>query len=536
MLSLPPVFAFTLSITSGGRRKRLAAQEQTDYMLEMVGINKQFPGVKALDDVTLQVKQGTVHALMGENGAGKSTLMNCLFGIFHRDSGDIILNGEKVEINDSKTALDMGIAMIHQELHPIPYRNVMDNIWLGRYPTKGAVIDEHKMFEQTQALLEDLEITVNPHELIKNLSISMVQTIEIAKAISYNAKIIIMDEPTSSLTENEVEHLFKLIRRMRDRGAAIIYISHKMEEILEISDEVTIMRDGRSVGTWPAAELTTDLIINRMVGRDLTNRFPPRENVPGEVVLRVEDFTSINPRSFQHISFDLRKGEILGVGGLMGAQRTELLEAVFGLRTISAGKVWINGEEVKITSPRAAMKYGMALLTEERRATGIFPMLSVMENVVVARNREYVKRPLFILDNHKRIEDTNNSIDQLRIKTPSFQTLIRNLSGGNQQKTLMARWLLIKPEILILDEPTRGIDVGAKYEIYTIIAELAKQGRSIIMISSEMPELLGMSDRIMVMCEGRLSGILPGKDATQVDVMRLATQFSEQFTSTNRVS
>ena len=514
----------------------MTVQEQTGYLLEMVGISKEFPGVKALDDVTLQVKQGTVHALMGENGAGKSTLMKCLFGIYLQDSGDIILDGKKVDINESKTALDMGIAMIHQELHPIPYRNVMDNIWLGRYPTKGAVIDEQKMFEQTKALLEDIEISVNPRELIKNLSISMVQTIEIAKAISYNAKIIIMDEPTSSLTDNEVAHLFKLIRRMRDQGAAIIYISHKMEEILEISDEVTIMRDGKSVGTWPAAELTTDLIINRMVGRDLTHRFPPRDNVPGEVVMQVEDYTSINPRSFQHISFDLRKGEILGVGGLMGAQRTELLEAVFGLRTISAGKMRIHGEDVKITAPRIAMKYGMALLTEERRATGIIPMLNVMENIVVAHNRHYARKPLYVLDDRRRIKDTKNSIDQLRIKTPSFLTLIKDLSGGNQQKVLLARWLLMEPDILILDEPTRGIDVGAKYEIYTIIADLAKRGKSIIMISSEMPELLGMSDRIMVMCEGRLSGVLPGKEATQVAVMKLATQFSEQYTNANRVS
>jgi len=505
-------------------------------MLEMVGITKEFPGVKALDDVSLHVKAGTVHALMGENGAGKSTLMKCLFGIYHQDSGEIILNGEKVDIKDSKTALDMGIAMIHQELHPIPYRNVMDNIWLGRYPTKGAVIDEQKMYEQTRALLDDIEINVNPRELIRNLSISMVQTIEIAKAISYNAKIIIMDEPTSSLTENEVAHLFKLIRRMRDRGAAIIYISHKMEEILEISDEVTIMRDGKSVGTWPAGELTTDLIINRMVGRDLTNRFPARENVPGDVYLQIEGFTSINPRSFQNISFDLRKGEILGVGGLMGAQRTELMEAVFGLRAIIAGKVRIGGQEVKITSPYTAMKYGMALLTEERRRTGIFSMLSVMENIVVARNRDYAVGPLSILDEKRRIHDTLNSIEQIHIKTPSYQTLIKDLSGGNQQKALIARWLLLEPDILILDEPTRGIDVGAKYEIYTIIAELAKRGKSIIMISSEMPELLGMSDRIMVMCEGRLSGILPGKSATQVDVMRLATQFSEKIKRADRVS
>jgi len=504
----------------------LTGQEQSSYVLEMLDINKEFPGVKALDNVTLKVKPGTVHALMGENGAGKSTLMKCLFGIYHPNSGDILLDGQKVDIRDSKTALDLGIAMIHQELHPIPYRNVMDNIWLGRFPTKGVLVDEAQMYEKTVALLEDLEITVDPRIQVRHLSVSTVQTIEIAKAISYNAKIIIMDEPTSSLTENEVAHLFKLIRRMRDRGAAIIYISHKMEEILEISDEVTIMRDGKSVGTWPASELTTDLIIRRMVGRDLTHRFPPRENTPGETLLRVENLTSPNPRSFRNVSFDLRRGEILGVGGLMGAQRTEMLEALFGLRAVESGHVYLKGNEIKVDSPLTAMRHGMALLTEERRATGIFPMLSVMENTVVAKIRQYVRKPFFALDERRRVKDTEDSIAQLRVKTPSYHTLIKDLSGGNQQKVLIARWLLMDPDILILDEPTRGIDVGAKYEIYTIIADLAKRGKSIVMISSEMPELLGMSDRIMVMCEGRLSGILSGEEATQVDVMRLATQFS----------
>jgi len=504
----------------------LNSQVQPSYLLEMQNICKEFPGVKALDDVDLQVRAGTVHALMGENGAGKSTLMKCLFGIYHQNSGDIFLNGEKVDIKDSKTALDMGIAMIHQELHPIPYRNVMDNIWLGRYPTRGVMVNENEMYRKTEALLKDLEINIDPRVLVRNLSVSSVQTIEIAKAISYNAKIVIMDEPTSSLTENEVAHLFKLIRRMRDNGTAVIYISHKMEEILAISDEVTIMRDGKSVGTWPAGELTTDVIIRRMVGRDLTHRFPPRENVPGETILRVEGLTSPNPRSFRNVSFDLKKGEILGVGGLMGAQRTEMLEALFGLRAVKEGRVYLNGKEIKIDTPLIAMKHGMALLTEERRATGIFPMLSVMENIVIAKLHDYVQRPFFALDDRRRVKDTEDSIQQLHIKTPSYRTLIKDLSGGNQQKVLLARWLLIEPEILILDEPTRGIDVGAKFEIYTIIADLAKRGKSIIMVSSEMPELLGMSDRIMVMCEGRLSGILPGNEATQVDVMRLATQFS----------
>lgn len=504
----------------------MSEQQSSPYVLEMLGISKEFPGVKALDDVTLRVRPGTVHALMGENGAGKSTLMKCLFGIYRQNTGEILLNGQKAEIRDSKTALDLGIAMIHQELHPIPYRNVMDNIWLGRYPVKGVLVDEQEMYRRTKALLEDLEIAVDPRVQVRSLSVSTVQTIEIAKAISYNAKIIIMDEPTSSLTENEVKHLFKLIRRMRDSGAAIIYISHKMEEILEISDEVTIMRDGKAVGTWPAAELTTDLIIRRMVGRDLTHRFPPRENVPGETVLKVEGLTSPNPRSFRGVSFELKRGEILGVGGLMGAQRTEMLEALFGLRAVKSGKVFVKDQEVRVDSPLTAMRYGMALLTEERRASGIFPMLSVMENTVVARLKAYVRKPFFALDEKRRTQDTLDSIAQLRVKTPSFKTLIKDLSGGNQQKVLIARWLLTEPEILILDEPTRGIDVGAKYEIYTIIADLARRGKSIIMVSSEMPELLGMSDRIMVMCEGRLSGILPGREATQVDVMRLATQFS----------
>ncbi|NLX82275.1 MAG: sugar ABC transporter ATP-binding protein [Clostridiales bacterium] len=492
-------------------------------------ISKAFPGVQALDEVTLNVRPGTVHALMGENGAGKSTLMKCLFGIYHPDEGEISLAGNTVHISSSKMALDMGIAMIHQELHPIPHRNVMDNIWLGRYPKTGWMVNEKAMYEKTKSLLDTLELMIDPREMVGNLTVSAIQTIEIAKAISYNAKIIIMDEPTSSLTEKEVAHLFKLIRRIKQNGTAIIYISHKMEEILEIADEVTIMRDGKGVGTWPASELTTDLIINRMVGRDLTNRFPPRSNVPGEVIMRVNKLTSPHPGSFRDVSFDLHEGEILGVGGLMGAQRTELIEAIYGLRSVISGSITIKGKEVTITSPHQAMDHGMALLTEERRKTGIVPMLSVLENIVIANQPNYVAKHRLVLDEKRRVQDTQNSIQQLSIKTPSYKTLIKDLSGGNQQKALIARWLLIEPDILLLDEPTRGIDVGAKYEIYSIIANLAKRGKSIIMISSEMPELLGMSDRIMVMCEGRMTGILDGKSATQVEVMHLATQFASKI-------
>lgn len=499
-----------------------------NYLLEMNNISKEFPGVKALDDVTLKVRAGTVHALMGENGAGKSTLMKCLFGIYKQNSGSILLNGEEVNINTSKEALNHGISMIHQELHPVKYRNAMENVWLGRFPMKkyGIInlVDEKKMYKDTDDLFKSVELDVNPKTIVGNLSVSKVQSMEIAKAISYNAKIIIMDEPTSSLTENEVEHLFKIIRGLREKGVSIIYISHKIEEILQISDEVTIMRDGRVVGTYNAQDLTDDIIINKMVGRTLTNRFPKKDNVPGEVILKVEGLTSPFPKCFKDISFEARKGEILGIGGLVGAQRTELVEALFGLRTIESGKIYINGKEVKIKSPIAAKKHKMALLTEERRSTGIFPVLSVLENTVIANLTSYENK-FKLLDEKKRKNDTVNEMNMLRTKTPSHKTLIKNLSGGNQQKVLISRWLLTEPDILILDEPTRGIDVGAKYEIYTIMTDLAKQGKCVIMISSEMPELLGMSDRIMVMCEGRLSGILDGKSATEVDVMRLAAKF-----------
>jgi methyl-galactoside transport system ATP-binding protein len=497
-------------------------------VIEMRGISKSFPGVKALDNVSIEVRAGSVHALMGENGAGKSTLMKCLFGIYEPDEGQIMLAGKKMSFAGAKQALDAGISMIHQELHPIPFRSVMENIWLGRYPTRGigpfSLINNKKMYRDTKALFEGLDMEIDPKVWVKNLSVSKIQSMEIAKAVSYDAKVIIMDEPTSSLTENEVKHLFSIIRKLRDEGRAIIYISHKMEEILEIADEVTIMRDGAVVGTYPSKELTTDLIIKRMVGRDLTHRFPPRENVPGEVIFKVENFTSANPRSFKDVSFELRRGEVLGLGGLVGAQRTELVESIFGMRLLQRGKIFINGKEVSIKNPIQAKAHKIALLTEERRTTGIFPVLSVSDNTLIANISRYIGRFL-LLDRRRGAKDVQKSVDSLRVKTPSAATLMQNLSGGNQQKVIVARWLLTEPDILILDEPTRGIDVGAKYEIYTIIADLAKRGKSIIMISSEMPELLGMSDRIMVMCEGRATGILDGKTATQERIMELATEF-----------
>ncbi|MEF2964258.1 sugar ABC transporter ATP-binding protein [Paenibacillus sp. M1] len=497
------------------------------YALEMRGISKEFPGVKALDGVTLQVRPGTVHALMGENGAGKSTLMKCLFGIYKPDGGEIYLNGQKAEINNSSDALALGVSMIHQELHPVPFRSVMENIWLGRFPVMGfgplKFVDHKKMYRDTEELFKQLDIDINPETIVGKLSVSKIQSIEIAKAVSFHSQIIVMDEPTSSLTSVEVEHLFRIINDLKKRGVSIIYISHKMEEILRISDDVTIMRDGKKIGTWPASEMTTDLIISKMVGRDLTQRFPDRHNVPDGVILKVDNLTSSNPKSFKNISFELRKGEILGVGGLVGAQRTELIEALFGLREIAGGSIEINGKKVKIKSAGDAKRHGLALLTEERRTTGIFPVLSVHENAAIANIERYVQ-PYLLLNNRRKKEEANKMVEKLRTKTPSPKTLIMNLSGGNQQKVLLARWLLTEPEILLLDEPTRGIDVGAKYEIYSIIADLAAQGKSIIMISSEMPELLGMSDRVMVMSEGRLTGILDGDKATEEEVMRLAAQ------------
>ena len=501
-----------------------------EFVLVMDHISKSFAGVQALDDVSLKIRKGTVHALMGENGAGKSTLMKCLFGIYSPDAGEIHIEGKKVEIHNPRQALNHGISMIQQELHPILHRSVMENIWLGRYPEKGfgpfKFIDEKKMERDTIALLERLKIDLNVHTWTVDLSASECQSMEIAIAVSYNSKIIVMDEPTSSLTENEVARLFDIINHLRDNGVAIIYISHKMEEILTISDYVTIMRDGKHIGTYPAPTLTIDEIVSKMVGRDLSGRYPAQEILTdADVLLKVEHLTSAETQSFQDISFSLKKGEILGIGGLVGAKRTELVETLFGMRPIASGKVFVHGEEVHIKSPIHAKKHGIALLTEERRATGIFPSLSISDNTITANLRNYLTNPLGLINERKIQKDVRESIASLKIKTPSAETPIENLSGGNQQKVLLARWLLTSPEILILDEPTRGIDIGAKYEIYLLMSELVRKGKSIIMISSEMPELIGMSNRIMVMCSGHVTGTLNKEDADPKTIMHLATQF-----------
>jgi methyl-galactoside transport system ATP-binding protein len=497
-------------------------------LLRMEGITKTFPGVKALDDVSLTVRAGTVHALMGENGAGKSTLMKCLFGIYGKDSGHIYLEGREVNFRASREALDNGVAMVHQELNQALKRSVMDNIWLGRYPkmAKGVpFVSEKKMYRDTMNVFGELDIDVNPRTIMSTMPVSQRQMVEIAKAVSFNAKVIVFDEPTSSLTETEVDHLFKIINMLRDRGCGIIYISHKMEEILRISDEVTIMRDGQWVATRPARELTMNEIIRLMVGRELTNRFPPKDyTVSEQDVLKAENLTSLYA-NLKDVSFSLKKGEILGVAGLDSSGRTELLENIFGISTRKDGTLTKNGARIHNRSPRDAIRNGFAMVTEERRATGIFNILSIRDNTVISSLKKCTNHRLY-LSEKKMDKSTDWSIEAMRIKTPSRTTKIRALSGGNQQKVIFGRWILTNPDILLLDEPTRGIDVGAKYEIYQLIMNMAREGKSIIMVSSEMPELLGVCNRILVMSGGRLAGQVDAANTTQEEIMTLAAKYA----------
>ena len=495
-----------------------------DVLLRMVDITKTFPGVKALDHVSLEVKAGTVHALMGENGAGKSTLMKCLFGIYNKDEGHIYLEGKEVNFKSSKEALDNGVAMVHQELNQALKRSVMDNIWLGRYPKMmGIAVNEKKMYKDTKAIFDELGIDVDPKRIMSTMPVSQRQMVEIAKAVSYNSKIIVFDEPTSSLTEEEVEHLFKIINMLRDRGVGIIYISHKMAEIKRISDEITVMRDGTWVATRPAAELEMSQIIKLMVGRELTNQFPPKTNKPGEVYLKVEGLTGMY-NQLKDVSFVARRGEILGLAGLDSSGRTETLESIFGVRTRKSGVITLDGKRCKNRNAGESIKNGFALLTEERRATGIFGVLNIRENTVISSLKRH-KRLGFYLSDRSQKKDTQYYIDALRTKTPTQETKIRSLSGGNQQKVIIARWLLTEPEVLLLDEPTRGIDVGAKYEIYQLILDLALAGKTVIMVSSEMPELLGVCDRIVVMSGGRVAGEVDTANTSQEEIMTLAAKY-----------
>jgi len=495
----------------------------------MLDIEKQFPGVKALDHAKLQLRPGSIHALMGENGAGKSTLMKCLFGIYKKDAGSIRMNGKEINFTNPRNALDHGVAMVHQELNQVLYRSVMENMWLGRFPLKAGLVDHKKMYNDTKAVLDDLEIKVDPKAIIGTMAVSQRQMLEIAKAVSYNAKILVLDEPTSSLTSEEVEHLFRIMRRLCDQGVGIIYISHKMDEIKRISDEVTIMRDGQWISTDKTENLSTDDIIKRMVNREMTNRFPAKDNVPGDVLMEVSHLTGKYMPTCQDVSFELRAGEVLGVAGLVGSRRTELLSTIFGIMARESGEIKLNGKPIPNKTPHQSIKNGFAMLTEERRATGIFPYASILFNTVISNLGSYKKG--LLLSDKKMTADTDWSISSMHIKTPSQKTLIKNLSGGNQQKVILGRWLLTNPDVLLLDEPTRGIDVGAKYEIYELILQLAKQGKAVMMVSSEMPELIGICDRILVMSNGHMAGILErGKDFGGIEneqetIMRLAAQY-----------
>ncbi|MDF2786873.1 MAG: D-ribose transporter ATP-binding protein [Pantoea eucrina] len=493
----------------------------TAFALEAEGISKFFPGVKALDNVSLRIRPGSVHALMGENGAGKSTLMKCLIGIYRPDKGTIRIKGEPVQFQDTMDALRSGISMIHQELNLVPHMTVAENIWLGREPMKFGFVDHALLNRQTQELLNKLNIRLKADRMVGELSIAAQQMVEIAKAVSWNSDVVIMDEPTSALTETEVAHLFTIIRDLRAQGKAIIYISHKMDEIFTITDEISIFRDGTWVGSNDTSAFTRQSLITQMVGRELTQLFPKFNGTIGEDVLTVRGLTSKD--RFSDISFSVRKGEILGVAGLVGAGRSEVMESLFGMESYDSGEVLIDGVPVSIDSPSTAIEKGMAFLTEDRKKSGLFLVLSVMENMSIVNMPDYTGKSGFV-SHVKMAQDCMDQIRKLNIKTPTMDQIINNLSGGNQQKVLIARWLLAQPKILILDEPTRGIDVGAKAEIYRLISELANRGVAIIMVSSELPEILGMSDRIMVMHGGRITGILSKEEADQETILSLASE------------
>ncbi len=491
-----------------------------EVLLRMTGISKAFPGVQALDDVHLDAGAGSVHALMGENGAGKSTLMKVLAGIYRADSGRIELDGQEVHVPDSATALRLGIAMIHQELSPVPAMMVAENIYLGREPVnRFGLVDKKRMIADAQAVFDKWQIDVNPRRVMKTLSVAQMQMVEIAKAISTDARLIIMDEPTSAITEREVEHLHRMIRSLRESGVAIIYITHKMDEVFKIADTVTVFRDGKHVATLPAAELDRQKLITLMVGRELTHLFPKEEVAIGEVVMSVRGLTRHGV--IDDITFDLRRGEILGLAGLMGAGRTEVLEAIFGVTKVDAGEIMIRGESVTIKSPADAIEAGMGLLTEDRKLTGIMGALSVRDNMTIANLNRF--SPGGILRKRQMEAACVAQRDALAIKTPSLSQLIKNLSGGNQQKVLVSRWLLTLPDVLMIDEPTRGIDVGAKSEIHRLMSGLAKEGKAILMVSSEMPEILGMSDRVLVMAGGRITAEFSRAEVTQEKVLEAAT-------------
>ena len=493
-----------------------------EVILTMKGIDKSFPGVHALDHVDLELRRGEVHALMGENGAGKSTLMKVLTGIYTKDSGTITYEGKEVEFHNTHEAQEAGIVIVHQELNMVGDLTVAQNIFIGREFKKGIMIDDKKMIRESQKLFEELKIDIDPRAKMSDLTVGKQQMCEIAKAISHKAKVIIFDEPSAALTEKEIADLFNIIRDLRAQNLGIIYISHRMDEIKVITDRVTVMRDGGYVGTLITKDCTKEDIINMMVGRVIYEDPKTQSAVPADapVVLKVEHLNA--GRMVQDVSFELRKGEILGFSGLMGAGRTETARALFGADPKTSGDIYINGQKVTINSPEDAVKHGIGYLSEDRKRYGIVVQKSITENSTMATMEEFMSG--FLINKAKEKQVTEKYIEELATKTPSADQLVVNLSGGNQQKVVIAKWLVRNCDILIFDEPTRGIDVGAKNEIYKLMNRLTKEGKSIIMISSEMTEILRMSDRIVVMCEGKKTGEIPIEEATQEAIMDKATR------------
>jgi len=485
----------------------------------MQGITKDFPGVRALDGVTFEVRAGEVHALVGENGAGKSTLMKILSGALPRDGGQVLLDGQPVEITSPHRAQELGISMIYQDFNLVPYLSVGENILLGREPRKhGFIVDWRALRSQSQAVLDRLHVSLDVAAPVRALSVAQRQMVEIARAISARAKILIMDEPSSTLTDHELRRLFELVRSLRDAGAGVIYISHRLEEVFEIADRITVLRDGKSIGTHSLADVDRDEVIRMMVGREITEKIPKQAAPIGGEVLRVEGLWGSGVRD---IGFSLRAGEILGLTGLVGAGRTEVARLIFGADAADSGAIYLSGKPAVIRSPRDAISLGMGFVTEDRQGQGLVLAMNVRENVTLA-NMDLLAVYGFVRKQAER-NSANQAIGSLRIRTPSAEQLVRNLSGGNQQKVVLARWVLTESKVLIFDEPTRGIDVGAKVEIYQLMNELAARGAGILMISSELPEVLGMSDRILVMHAGRIVAELSRGEATQERIMFHAT-------------
>lgn len=495
-----------------------------EVLVSMQGIEKTFPGVHALNQCQFELLSGEVHALIGENGAGKSTLMKVLTGVYSKDSGTIKYKGREVEIPNPKAAQELGISIIHQELNLMPHLTVAQNVFIGREPRKGAkfLLDEREINNKTKKLLEMMNLDLDPRTKVADLTVAKQQMVEIAKALSYNSEVLIMDEPTAALTESEIEELFRIIKQLRAKGVGIVYISHRMEELKKISHRVTVMRDGCYVGTEITEEVTVDKIIKMMVGRTIYDASHPEVGVNNnEVVLEVRNLN--RGKMVRDVSFKLKKGEILGFAGLMGAGRTEVARAIFGADTLESGEIYVKGQKIAIKTPQDAVKHGIGYLSEDRKRYGLAVGMDVETNIVLSDYKRFTG-PLGWVKDAKIRKNSEKFIETLKIKTPSTVQKIKNLSGGNQQKVVIAKWLTRNSDVLIFDEPTRGIDVGAKSEIYKLLNSLAEEGKSIIMISSELPEVLRMSHRIVVMCEGRITGELSAEEANQEKIMELATK------------